>query len=89
MYNSMDKDERIKELEQQIEELKNHLKKYTAPTRYKTYYENHKQELLARNKAYHVSPEKKKEYARRAYLNKKEKLKKEKEENEKKMEENI
>jgi len=64
-------------LEEENKELKEKLKKYTAPTRHKTYYENHKQEILAKNKEYKVSPEKKKEYARTAYLNKKEKLKKE------------
>ena len=76
-------------LEEENKELKEKLKKYTAPARHKNYYENHKEEVLARNKAYEVPPEKKKEYARRAYLNKKEKLKKEKEEKEKSMEENI
>ena len=76
-------------LEEENKELKEKLKKYTAPARHKNYYENHKEEVLARNQAYEVSPEKKKEYARRAYLNKKEKLKKEKEEKEKSMEENI
>ena len=64
-------------LEEENKELKEKLKKYTAPTRHKTYYENHKQEILAKNKEYKVSAEKKKEYARTAYLNKKEKLKKE------------
>jgi hypothetical protein len=76
-------------LEEENKELKEKLKKYTAPARHKTYYENHKQELLAKNKEYKVLPEKKKEYARTAYLNKKEKLKKEKEQNEKFIEGNI
>lgn len=76
-------------LEEENKELKEKLKKYTAPVRHKNYYENHKEEVLARNKAYQVSPEKKKEYARTSYLNKKEKLKKEKEEKRKSMEENI
>lgn len=69
----------INVLKEENTELKNHLKKYTAPARHKTYYENHKDEVLARNRAYQVSAEKKKEYARTAYLNKKEKLKREKE----------
>ena len=93
----MNAEEYIKKLEEENEALKNKLKSYTAPPRSKTYYENHKEELIQKNKeyreknnyTYEVSPEKKKEYARRAYLNKKEKLKKEKEENEKSMEENI
>ncbi len=86
-----------KKLEEENKELKEKLKTYTAPPRRKTYYENHKEELIQKNKeyreknnyTYEVSPEKKKEYARRAYLNKKEKLKKDKEENEKSMEDNI
>jgi len=86
-----------KQLQQENNELKEKLKKYTAPSRRKRYYETHKEELILKNKeyrektdyVYEVSPEKKKEYARRAYLNKKEKLNKEKEENEKSMEENI
>jgi hypothetical protein len=76
-------------LEEENKELKEKLKKYTAPARHKTYYENHKQELLAKNKEYKVPLEKKKEYARTAYLNKKEKLKKITEQNEKSMEVNI
>ena len=76
-------------LEEENKELKEKLKKYTAPARHKKYYENHKQELLSKNKEYKVPSEKKKEYARTAYLNKKEKLKKEKEQNEKFIEENI
>ena len=77
---------KINELEKEIIELKEHLKKYTAPTRYKKYYENHKEELLQKNKEYikktnyfenyeyTVSPDKKKEYNKRAYLKKKEKI---------------
>ena len=57
----------------ELENTKEHLKKYTAPHRNKTYYENHKEELLSKQKKYVISPEKKKEYARRAYLKKKEK----------------
>ena len=65
-----------KQLQQENNELKEKLKKYTAPARHKNYYENHKEEILARNKTYEVTTEKKKEYARRAYLNKKEKIQK-------------
>jgi hypothetical protein len=86
--------EKIKVLEEENNELKKKLKTYTAPKRSKTYYENHKDEIIKKvkeykektNYVYEVSPEKKKEYARTAYLNKKEKLKKEKE---KSIEENI
>ena len=88
---------KLKKLEEENEALKNKLKSYTAPSRSKTYYENHKEDIKQKvkeykektNYVYEVSPEKKKEYARRAYLNKKEKLQKEKEENEKSMDENI
>ena len=37
-------------LEEENKELKEKLKKCTAPTRHKTYYEYHKQEILAKNK---------------------------------------
>ena len=88
---------KLKKLEEENEALKNKLKSYTAPSRSKTYYENHKEDIKQKvkeykektNYIYEVTPEKKKEYARRAYLNKKEKLKKDKEENEKSMEDNI
>uniref|UniRef100_A0A6C0D3P8 Uncharacterized protein n=1 Tax=viral metagenome TaxID=1070528 RepID=A0A6C0D3P8_9ZZZZ len=85
----MNAEEYIKKLEEENKELKEKLKTYTAPSRSKTYYENHKEEIIKKNKeykqktnyVYEVSAEKKKEYARTAYLNKKEKLKKEKDEN--------
>jgi hypothetical protein len=74
----------VKILEEENKELKEKLKKYTAPTRSKVFYEKHKEEILQQNKEYkkqtnyydNLSQEKKKEYARTAYLNKKEKLKK-------------
>jgi len=88
---------KLKKLEEENEALKNKLKSYTAPSRSKTYYENHKEDIKQKvkeykektNYLYEVTPEKKKEYARTAYLNKKEKLKKEKEEKEKSIDENI
>ncbi len=67
-------EEENKKLKIELEETKEHLKKYTAPSRHKTYYENHKEEILSKQKKYVISPEKKKEYARKAYLNKKEKM---------------
>ena len=84
-------------LRNELNETKEHLKKYTCPLRNKTYYEENKEKHKQKvkeyrektNYVYEVSPEKKKEYARRAYLNKKEKLQKEKEENQKSTEENI
>lgn len=73
--------EKIKNLELENLELKTKLKKYTAPERNKVYYENHKEDIKKKTKEYkertnyiyEVPPEKKKEYARTAYLNKKEK----------------
>ena len=83
----MDKDEIIKQLQEEnsllkneLESTKNHLKKYTAPARNKKHYEANKEIIKSREyKQSVVSSEKKKEYARQAYLNKKEKMKKLKE----------
>ncbi len=76
--------EKIISLEIELEETKEHLKKYTAPSNMKKYYENHKEEIKNKVKEYknktnyyeNLSVEKKKEYARRAYLNKKAKMNK-------------
>jgi len=93
----MDKDEIINELteknaklEQELQLTKEHLKKYTAPASRREYYENNKDAIKERNKnykkntnyKYEPTTEKKKEYARRAYLKKKEKNQKEIEDNE-------
>lgn len=62
-------------LELELQEIKEKLKKYTAPERNRGFYKLHKEEMLSKNKEYYkekVSPEKRKEYARTAYLNKKE-----------------
>ena len=69
--------EKNKELEEEIIQLKNKLKIYTAPIRNKKYYKNHKEEIIQQNKEYKstLSIEKKKEYAKKAYLKKKEKEK--------------
>ena len=66
-------EDQIQKLQDELIKTKEHLKKYTAPSRSKTFYENHKEEILEKQKEYVVSSEKKKEYARRAYLKKKEK----------------
>ena len=83
--------ERIKFLEEEIEKLRNelnetkeHLKKYTCPKANKKYYEENKEAHIQRVKEYRertnyvneIPSEIKKQYARTAYLNKKEKLKK-------------
>ena len=54
----MEKENRIQSLEEELEkikkelnETKEHLKKYTAPSRSKTYYENHKEQLLEKMKS--------------------------------------
>jgi len=67
---------RIKQLEIELNETKQHLKKYTAPTSSKIYYEKHKEQIKQKvkeykektNYIYEVPPEKKKEYARTAYF---------------------
>ena len=77
----MDKDEIIKQLRDENASLKEQLNKYLLKN--KNYYENNKEEHKKRVRDYQektnykASPEKQKEYARRAYLNKKEKIKKE------------
>jgi valyl-tRNA synthetase len=71
-----------KEYEHKINELKEHLKKYTSPSRNKKYYENHRDEIIQKSKEYKektgnkkaVLPEKIKEYNKKAY--EKRKLKK-------------
>jgi len=67
-------EEQIKQLTDELNETKEHLKKYTAPSRSKTYYENHKEELLEKMKKYTPSQEKIKEKNKKAYLKRKEKI---------------
>jgi hypothetical protein len=84
-------EEKIFKLEEELQATKEHLKKYTAPASSKVYYEKHKEEQKQRVKEYQQrtnyksdykpTPEKKKEYARRAYLKRKEKLQNKTEEN--------
>jgi hypothetical protein len=66
-------------LQKEVELLTEHLKKYTAPSRNKKYYENHKEERLDYSKAYMkgLDPEKIKEYNKRAYQKRKQKNQKE------------
>jgi cell division septum initiation protein DivIVA len=74
--------EQIELLKTENNELKERLKKYTSPARSKTYYQNHKEEIKKKvkecrektNYVASISPEKKKEYNRIAYLNRKKKL---------------
>lgn len=83
----MDDKQRIKELEykiikleEELQETKEHLKKYTAPANRKIYYENNKEHILEKMKANPTPVEKRKEYNKISYLRRKEKLKKEMEE---------
>jgi len=70
------------ELKKINDDLETRLKKYTSPERNKRFYQNHKEEIKEKVKKYVkktnykpvVSKEKRKEYSRRAYLKKKEKL---------------
>jgi hypothetical protein len=80
-------EEKNAKLEEELKATKEHLKKYTAPTSRKIYYENNKQHILEKMKENPTPPEKRKEYNRQSYLRKKEKLKKEMEE--KQNDENI
>ena len=66
------------ELKNKVLELEERLKKYTAPARSKTYYENHKEELLEKMKKYKQTPEQIKERNKKAYLKRKEKMEQEK-----------
>ena len=61
----------IERLKKELEETKEHLKKYTSPERNKKYYNEHKKEIIAKQKP--TSSEKRKEYNRISYLRRKEK----------------
>ncbi len=83
-------EEENEKLRNELNEIKMHLKKYTAPASSKVYYEKHKEAQKQRVKEYQQrtnyksdykpTPEQKKEYNRREYLKRKEKLQKESEE---------
>jgi hypothetical protein len=76
--------EKIAKVELELAETTEHLKKYTAPLRNKIYYQENKEQHKQRVKEYKkkqnynesITKEKKKEYARTAYLNKKAKMNK-------------
>ena len=80
-------------LKEELQATKAHLKRYTAPASRKVYYENNKEEHKERVRIYKEktnyksTPEQVKIYNQRAYLRRKEKLKKELEE--KQNDENI
>lgn len=74
--------EQNEKLVKELEETKEHLKKYTAPQCKKAYYEKNKEEIKQKTKeyrqTYQPTEEQKKKWARTAYLNKKAKMEKEK-----------
>lgn len=81
-------EEEIEKLKSELTDTKEHLKKYTAPKGNKIYYEKNREKHIKTvmeyrertNYVYEPSVEKKKQYARTAYLNskaKKEKLEQE------------
>lgn len=65
-------EEENKTLRIELDETKEHLKKYTAPKRNKKYYETHKEELLNKMKLEPISSDKRKEYNKNYYLKRKE-----------------
>jgi hypothetical protein len=63
----------VAELKTKIKDLETHLKKYTNPERCHKYYQNHKEEIDVKTKAYRqkLSKEKIQEYNKRYYAKKK------------------
>jgi len=68
-------EDKIIALEAELQSTKEHLKKYTAPSYKKIYYEKNKENLLEKIKLNPAPPDKRKEYNRQSYLRRKEKLK--------------
>jgi len=68
-------EEKIFALEAELQSTKEHLKKYTAPSYKKIYYENNKEKLLEKMKSNPTPSDKRKEYNRQSYIRRKEKLK--------------
>jgi hypothetical protein len=67
-------EEENKQLKLELEQIKEHLKKYTSPERNKKFYKEHKEELLQKMKDNPIPSEKRKEYNKKYYLKKKEHL---------------
>jgi hypothetical protein len=65
--------EELEKLKNELAETKEHLKKYTAPSRSKLFYENHKEEILEKKKDPKLK-EQRKEINKRAYQKRKEKM---------------
>lgn len=76
--------EELKKIQNELNQTKEHLKKYTAPSNMKKYYQNHKEDIIQKVKEYReknnykqvIDSEKKKEYNKVAYKKRKEKLQK-------------
>ena len=68
----------IEQIKLELNETKEHLKNYTAPSYKKIYYENNKDIIKQKQKEYKPTNEQKKQWARTAYLKKKDKLNQEK-----------
>jgi len=69
-------EEELQKIKEELYNTKEHLKKYTSPSRHKTYYENHKEDILEKMKQKTpVDKEKRKEINQKAYLKRKEKSK--------------
>ena len=72
-------EEENKNLKDELQKTKEHLKKYTAPSSSKIYYETHKEAQIQRvkeykkNTNYKPTVEQKKDYNKTAYLKRKEK----------------
>ena len=87
IYFLKEENEKIKS---ELQETKEHLKKYTAPSNMKKYYQNHKESIIKKVKEYkeknnykpNIDMEKRKEYNKIAYQKRKDKLEKEKIEHE-------
>ena len=87
IYFLKEENEKIKS---ELQETKEHLKKYTAPSNMKKYYQNHKESIIKKVKEYkeknnykpNIDIEKRKEYNKIAYQKRKDKLEKEKIEHE-------
>jgi hypothetical protein len=67
-------EEENNKLKIELNEIKEHLKKYTAPERNKIFYKEHKEALLQKMKDNPISCEKRKEYNKKYYLKKKERF---------------
>ena len=79
----------LEKTKNELVETKEHLKKYTAPSNMKKYYQNHKEEIIKKVKEYkeknnykpNIDKEKRKEYNKLAYQKRKEKKEKMEKEN--------